>query len=140
MAGAPPVPDRPKQLQRLALAGFTGLLIGVIPLVVILYQSRSTAGDLRQRLHIVELENQLARSAVLARHGDYAGARDAVSAFFSAANEELATANPSAGRAEALRALLQDRDDVITLLARGDPAGADRVSTMYLAYRNAPVR
>ena len=137
MTDTPPLTDRAKQMQRVALAGLVGLLLGVIPLTFTLYQSHRTATDLRHQLHLSSLENQLARSAVLARHGDYAAARDAASAFFTAASEELATVEPQSARAETLRALLQDRDNVITLLARGDPAGADRLSAMYLSYRGS---
>ena len=33
--------------------------------------------------------------------------------------------------------LFAGRDEVITLLARGDPAAADRLSDLYVAYRKA---
>ena len=134
-------PPRSRQLQRYLVVALIGLAIGLVPTLISLYQARSTAADLRDRLQMAELENHLARSAVMARHGDYAAARDAASAFFTAAGEQLATeASLSSQRADALRALLADRDDVITLLARGDPAGADRMSAMYLSYRAAPLR
>jgi hypothetical protein len=33
--------------------------------------------------------------------------------------------------------LLAGRDEIITLLARSDPASADRLSELYVAYRKA---
>jgi hypothetical protein len=139
MTGTPPITDRARQLQRLALGALIGLLAGMVLLLFPLLQARRSAAELRHQLHVVGLENQLARTALMARQGEYPAARDAASAFFTAASEELASETASDGRTEALRALLQDRDHVITLLARGDPAGADRAGEMYLSYRNAPV-
>ncbi len=141
MANASPVPPpRTQQWRALAIAALVGFLIGVLPTLVALYQARSAAADLRQRLHLIDLENHLARSAVLARQADYPGARDAASAFFNAASTEIQGGNASRERAEALRGLLAERDDVITLLARGDPAGGDKVAAMFMTYRSAPVQ
>ncbi|MGH9943923.1 MAG: hypothetical protein ACRD9R_16380, partial [Pyrinomonadaceae bacterium] len=36
---------------------------------------------------------------------------------------------------DALQPLLAQRDEVITLLARSDPAAADRLADLYTAYR-----
>ena len=36
---------------------------------------------------------------------------------------------------EGVRPLLDQRDEMVTLLARGDPAAADRLSDLYSAYR-----
>ena len=41
----------------------------------------------------------------------------------------------SGNQRESLKALLTERDDLITLLARGDPVAADRLSTLHVAYR-----
>ncbi len=38
---------------------------------------------------------------------------------------------------ERVKFLLNKRDDIITLLARRDPAAANRLSDMYVAYRRA---
>jgi hypothetical protein len=40
----------------------------------------------------------------------------------------------TAGQRKQLRLLLEDRDDVITLLARSDETAVDRLSTLYTTY------
>lgn len=140
MATPPPIKTARPLWQRLAMAGLSGAVCASVPLAVSLYQANRTTTELRQTLHLVEIENHLARAAVLARQADYPGARDSASAFFTAADAEVQADGVSTARAEALKALLTSRDEVITLLARGDPAGADRVGAMYMNYRSAPVR
>jgi hypothetical protein len=43
----------------------------------------------------------------------------------------------TAAQRDALRPLLTQRDELITLLARGDPAAAPRLADMYAAFRKA---
>jgi hypothetical protein len=129
-----------KRFQLYAICVLGGLLVGLIPTSLALYQARGERNQAQSRLRAVELELSLARSAVLARSGDYNAARDAASNFFSLADGELAATDSDlpAAQLSTLRSLLADRDTVITLLARSDPAGADRVAAMYLAYRGSP--
>jgi hypothetical protein len=37
---------------------------------------------------------------------------------------------------ESLKPLLNERDDLITLLARSDPASADRLAQLYVSFKN----
>jgi hypothetical protein len=37
---------------------------------------------------------------------------------------------------ENLKPLLNERDDLITLLARSDPASADRLAQLYVSFKN----
>ena len=135
-----PPPTRLKRLQLYAIFVLGGLLVGLIPTSFGLYQATRERDQAQSQLRAAELELSLSRSAVLARHGDYGAARDAASDFYSRAEGELAAAASDLTAAElsTLRSLLADRDSVITLLARSDPAGADRVAAMYLAYRAGP--
>ena len=41
----------------------------------------------------------------------------------------------SQAQREGVQALFKQRDEIITLLARGDPAAADRLSDLYVSYR-----
>lgn len=140
---APPVsslpPTRLKRLQLYAICVLAGLLVGLVPTSLSLYQARRERDQAQSRVRAAELELGLSRSAVLARHGDYNAARDAASDFFSRAGQELdaASSDLTAAELNTLRSLLADRDTAITLLARSDPAGADRMAAMYLAYRAA---
>jgi hypothetical protein len=117
-----------------------GLLIGLVPTGVRLLQTQRERDALEQQLHVANLEMNLSSAAVMARHGDYTAARDAASRFYSDAR--LAVDNSSdqsvtAAQLSYLQSILADRDAVITLLARGDPAGAERLTTMYVAHRTA---
>jgi hypothetical protein len=71
--------------------------------------------------------------------GDYEPARQATSDFFSALHLQLEPSNSGSDltspQRDALKPLMNDRDNLITLLARSDPASADRLSDLYLAYQ-----
>ena len=130
--------SRLKRMQSYGLMLVVGLLIGLVPTGINLYRVTQQRNDARRQVQLLTLELHLARGAVLARRGDYPGARDAVSQFFSAARLEVdIPSGPVTPRLEVLRRLLNDRDAVITLLARSDPAGAERLAEMYVALDSA---
>ena len=63
---------------------------------------------------------------------------NAASDFFTSVRAEIDKGNVSAlslAQREGVQPLLTQRDEVITLLARGDPASADRRSDLYGSYR-----
>jgi len=133
---AAPLQSRLKAMQSYGIVLIAGLLIGLVPTGLILYPATQQRDDARQQVQSLSLELHLARGAVLARRGDYPGARDAASQFFSAARLEVdQRPNDATPRLELLRTLLNDRDAVITLLARSDPAGAERLAEMYVSFR-----
>ncbi len=132
------------RLRRIAV--YAGILIVVflLGLVPMLLKARSRAGerDAAQReLRLCRLEANLASATINARRGDYEGARQATSDFFTALRSELDGPNRdsdlSPGQRNMLTPLMNNRDDVITLLARSDPASADRLSDIYVSYQKA---
>lgn len=115
-------------------------LLGFVPMWL---QARASAGrlaDAERRLTLVGMQNNIASAAIDARRGDYEPARQAASQFFTSLRAEIDEGNASdltqAQRAGA-QPLLDGRDEIITLLARNDPASADRLSDLYAAYRKA---
>jgi hypothetical protein len=138
-AAAPAQPRSRVKLYGICL--LAGLLIGLIPTGVGLLQTQRERDALQQQLRVANLEMNLSSAAVMARHGDYAAARDAASRFFSDARLAVDSNGDdealTAAQLSNLQAVLADRDAVITLLARGDPAGAERLTTMYVAHRAA---
>lgn len=116
-----------------------GLLIGLIPTGASLIRTRGERDALQRQLQVANLELNLSSAAVMARHGDYATARDAASRFFSDATLALDSGAQTltAEQRTYLQSALAERDALITLLARSDPAGAERSTTMYVAYRAA---
>src|SRR5215213_5161613 len=117
-----------------------GFLLGFVPMWL---EARASAGrlaDAERRLTLVGMQGDLAAAAIDARRGDYEPARQAVSQFFTSLRAEIDKGDTS-GLTQAQRAGLQTlfdgRDEIITLLARSDPASADRLSELYVAYRKA---
>jgi hypothetical protein len=136
-----PAPERTRsaQLKVYGICVLAGLLIGLIPTGISLIQTQGERDAIQQRLQVANLELSLASAAVLARHGDYAAARDAASRFFSEARQAVDSADQTltAEQRTYLQSALAERDAMITLLARSDPAGAERATTMYVAHRAA---
>jgi hypothetical protein len=90
-------------------------------------------------LTITRIEKDLGSAAIDARRGEYEAARVEASAFFTAAHYEIDQQRAASALTEqqrdALSPLLAPRDELITLLARSDPAAAERLSNLYVAVR-----
>lgn len=135
-------PDpRVKRIAIFAGIVVVAFLLGLVPMGLKAW-SRANERDAAQRqLRLCNLQLTLASAAISARKGDYEPARQATSEFFTALHNQL---EPSSGASDltspqrdSLKLLTNDRDNLITLLARGDPASADRLSDLYLAYQKA---
>jgi hypothetical protein len=114
-------------------------LIGFVPMWL-RAQARTNERDAaRLAERFTQAENTLASAAIYARRGEYEPAREATSTFFTHLRSELDRPQSafSASQRESLQPLLVQRDEMITLLARADPAAAERLSDAYLSYRRA---
>ena len=115
-------------------------LIGLVPMWI---TSRARAHErdaALATLRISTLQNTLGNAAIDARRGEYEGARQAASDFFTNLQAEIDRGRDSVFtemQRTNLRALFDSRDDAITLLARSDPASADRLLILYVKYRQA---
>ena len=113
-------------------------LAGAVPIWL---TSRTNARDrdaARASLQISTLQNTLANAAIDARRGDYEPARQAASDFFTNLGSEIGRGGDSVfseAQRDVLRSMFDTRDDTITLLARSDPASADRLTDLYTKYR-----
>ena len=143
MTHATPAPTpsemRSRQFKMYGICLFAGLLLGLIPTGIRLYQTQTERDTLQQQLRVANLEMNLSSAALLARHGDYSAARDAASQFFNDASQAVDAGDDAltAAQRSSLQSALADRDALITLLARGDAAGGERATTMYVAHRAA---
>ena len=139
----PVTSKRTSVLRRFVVYGGVLLVVFLLGLVPMWLQSRAYAGRLaaaERRLTLVGMQSSLASAAIDARRGDYEPARRAVSRFFTSLRAEIDRVDSSAltkTQAEGVQPLLAGRDEIITLLARGDPASADRLADLYVAYRKA---
>ena len=135
-------PDSPVGPMGRRIALYAGVvlvafLIGLIPMWVVA-RGRAAERDAAQReLRLCQLQNSLSSAALDARRGEYERARVAASTFFSSLSEQVnntsSTSDLAAPQKETLRPLLNQRDDLITLLARSDPAAADRLFEVYMS-------
>jgi hypothetical protein len=137
-----PVQSRsPLLLRRIAIYGGVLLvvfLLGFVPMWLKARQSASTLAETERQLTLVRMQSSLASAVIDARRGDYEPARQTASQFFTSLRAEIDKGDAS-GLSQAQRTGLQSlfagRDELITLLARSDPASADRLSDLYVAYR-----
>ncbi len=113
-------------------------LLGLIPMWLSA-RERSSERDAAQRsLRVSQMQNRLASAAIDARRGEYEQAREAASDFFTNLRTEVDRPQDRAltsGQNMRAETILATRDDIITLLARNDPASVDRLSDAYVAYR-----
>jgi len=131
--------DQPRQrLGLYAMALAIAFLLGLVPMWLTARERAREVETVRQQLRTAQLENGLARAALLARRGEYEAARDAASRFYTDAGREIEGGGLPQSRRDSLRALIADRDDIITLLARSDPSSAERLAELYVSYQQLP--
>jgi hypothetical protein len=131
----------PPLLQRIAIYGGVLLvvfLLGFIPMWLKARQSSSSLVETERQLTLARMQSNLASAVIDARRGDYEPARQTASQFFTSLSAEFDKGDASSftqAQRAGLQALFTGRDELITLLARSDPASADRLSDLYVAYR-----
>jgi Tfp pilus assembly protein PilV len=130
------------QLKRAGIYGAVLLVVFLLGFVPMWWQARARASErdaAQQTLRVAQLENTLASAAIQSRRGDYEPAREAASTFYTNLTAEMdrvpsVFTTPERDR---LQALLAERDQMITLLARADPAVAERLTDAYVSFRQA---
>ena len=113
-------------------------LVGFVPTWLTWRECSASLSETEHQLSLARIQNSLASAVIDARLGDYEPARQAASNFFTALRAETDREDASAlspSQREGVQPLYTQRDEIITLLARGDPAAADRLSGLYVAYR-----
>jgi hypothetical protein len=129
-------------LKRISIIGVLLLLSFLLGLISSWLSERET---LRQRdaaqanLRLSQLQNRLATAAINARRGEYEPARVATSDFFTDLRAEIDRQESAFDirQREAVQPVLDERDELITLLARYDQAAAERLTDLYLHYVQA---
>jgi len=113
-------------------------LLGFVPMWLKARSAGIALASAEKQLSLAQMQNSLASAVIDARRGDYEPARVASSQFFTSlladANKGDDSALNAAQRA-AVQPLFTQRDELITLLARSDPAAADRLSDLFASYR-----
>ena len=128
-------------MQRYAIYAGVLLIVFLLGLIPMWLKSRTVASNLAEaerQLVLCKVQNDLASAVIDARRGDYEPARQAVSRFFTSLRADMDKGNSSSyteAQRNSLQPLFAGRDELITLLARNDPASADRLSDLFVAYR-----
>jgi hypothetical protein len=113
-------------------------LLGFVPMWLKSRECSSSLSEAEHQLSLARMQNTLASAVIDARRGDYESAREAASNFFISLRAETdrgADSVLSQAEREGVPLLLTRRDEIITLLSRGDAASADLLSDLYVSYR-----
>jgi Na+-transporting NADH:ubiquinone oxidoreductase subunit NqrC len=110
-------------------------LLGLIPMWLKARAAASSLAETERQLVLCKMQSDLASAGIDARRGDYEPARQALSRFFTSLSTEMESSNYTEAQRNSMQPLFAGRDELITLLARSDPASADRLSDLFVAYR-----
>jgi len=113
-------------------------LVGFVPMWLKASRLNADLFRVEQQARVQQIQIAFTDAALAARRGDYEPARQGMTRFFSLVTAELDRGSGSAlssSATEGLKPLLTQRDDLITLLARGDQASAERLATAYADFR-----
>lgn len=115
-------------------------LLGLIPMGLRARQYAEERKAAQHEVRLKQMETQLAAAVINADRGEYEPARQTASDFFTSLRSQIdrgPQSDLSSFQRDKLKALLSERDDVITLLARSDPAAVTRLSDIYVTYQKA---
>jgi hypothetical protein len=119
-------------------AGF--FFLGLIPMALRARQYAEEREAAQHEVRLKQMETQLAAAVINADRGEYEPARQTASDFFALLRSQIdrgSNSDLSSLQRDRLKALLSQRDDVITLLARSDPAAVNHLSDIYVSYQKA---
>jgi hypothetical protein len=107
---------------------------------IVAFNRASERDEARRELRLCSIQSLLGAAAIDARMGNYEPARQSASSFFTELRAELDKGRSSAftqSQRDSLSSILNPRDEIITLLARSDPAAADKLGTLFGTYKKA---
>lgn len=112
-------------------------LLGFVPMWLKANSAIEQRDAAQREVRLGQLQTTLGAAMVDVQRGEYEPARQITSDFYTNLRSQIDAGNASVftpAQREKLRPLLGERDDVITLLARSDPAAADRLFAIYSSY------
>ena len=113
-------------------------LLGLLPMWLKARECTGSLAEAQRELNLVRMQSNLASAAIDARRGDYEPARQAASQVFTTMSAEIDKGDASdfnRAQRDGIQPLFAGRDEIITLLARSDPASAERLTDLFVAYR-----
>ena len=112
-------------------------LLGFVPMWMKAGHAMEQRNAAQREVRLGQLNSMLASAMIKVDRGEYEPARQLTSEFYTNLRSQVDSDDTSVfipEQREQLRPLLHERDDVITLLARSDPAAVDRLFSIYLSY------
>lgn len=113
-------------------------LLGFVPMWWKFREASRHLAQVERQATLALMQNALASATIDALQEDYEFARKSVGDFFTALQTEIDKGEDSIfspAQIEDGRLLLAQRDEVITLLARGDPSAVNSLVALYNDYR-----
>lgn len=113
-------------------------LLGFLPMWLKVNNAVEQRDVAQREVRLSQLQNSLAAAMVDVHRGEYEPARQTASEFYTNLRHQIDAGDMSvftATQRAKLRPLLGERDEVITMLARSDPAAANRLFSVYSTYR-----
>jgi hypothetical protein len=129
------IPWRRFALYATLSAGF--FLLGFVPMWFKAWSAIEQRDASQREVRLIQLQNTLSEAMVDVQRGNYEPARQLTSDFYTHLRSQLDATDASVfttAQRETLRPLLAERDDVITLLARSDPAAVNRLFAIYSSF------
>ena len=114
-------------------------LIGFVPMWLNNRQLNRSLEERARELRRGRIQNVLASAAIYARRGEYETARQNSSSFYTELAPEMDTGQNSIltePERLGMNTVLSERDEMITLLSRNDPAAGERLSNVFVEYSN----
>lgn len=112
-------------------------LLGFVPMWFKANRAIEQRDAAQREVRLIQMENTLGAAMVDVHRGEYEPARQITSEFYTSLRSQIDAGSASVftlAQREKLRLLLGERDEVITLLARRDPAAVDRLFAIYSTY------
>ena len=113
-------------------------LLGFLPMWMSNRQLSADLADKNKELRRGRIRNTLSAAAIYARRGEYETARQASSNFFTDVTAEMDSGNAGILTEQeriGLDRVMSERDEIITLLSRNDPASGERLSNLFVEYQ-----
>ncbi len=118
----------------LVIAGFVlAFLIGFIPSWTRVRAQERQLEEVRHELQVAQLQGRLGAALAESHRSNYERARQLMSGFFAEAQQLLPQVRDARQRQE-LQTILQQRDEIITMLSRAEPESTQRLMLLYTRY------
>lgn len=130
------IPWRRAALYLILCSGF--FLLGFIPSSLEMGKALEQRDAAQREARLGRLENKLGTAVMEVQRGQYEPARQTMNDFYTNLRGQIEAGSNSVfvpAQREELLPILNERNEVITLLARSDPSAADRLLAIYSSYR-----